>query len=78
MSIRFNCLRSICLRTTIFPDSIEDNIDTTAANVEGGTAELQKASQYQQKYRKRLCYLALIGTVILIILIIILVVELKR
>ncbi|GJQ78807.1 putative glycosyltransferase like family [Trypoxylus dichotomus] len=59
-------------------DSIENNIDTTAAHVEDGTSELQKASQYQQRYRKRLCYLALIGTVILVILIIILVVELKK
>ncbi|KAI4462671.1 syntaxin [Holotrichia oblita] len=59
-------------------DSIENNIDATATHVEDGTSELQKAAQYQRKYRKRLCLLALIGTVVLIILIIVLVVELRR
>ncbi|XP_022912597.2 syntaxin-12 [Onthophagus taurus] len=59
-------------------DSIENNIDYTAGTVTQATEELQKAARYGNRYRKKLFYLALIGTVILIVLIIVLVVELKR
>lgn len=59
-------------------DTIENSIDRATNHVEEGTSELLKASQYQSKYRRKLCYLVLIAAVIAIILIIVLLVDLKR
>lgn len=62
----------------VFVDTIENSIDHAAGNVEEGTEQLLRASQYQNKSRKRLAFLILIGLIILIVLIIILVTSLKK
>ncbi|KAJ8985382.1 hypothetical protein NQ317_007539 [Molorchus minor] len=59
-------------------DTIENSIDHAAGNVEEGTEQLIKASQYQNKYRRKLLYLVVIGLIIVAILIAVLVSELKR
>ncbi|CAH1993993.1 unnamed protein product [Acanthoscelides obtectus] len=59
-------------------DTIENSIDHAVGNVEEGTEELVKASQYQRKYRKRLFILICVGLVIASILVGILVSELKK
>lgn len=40
-------------------DNIESNIVTAEKHTEQGTSELRKASDYQKKARKKLCYLLL-------------------
>jgi len=50
-------------------DSIEQNIDSTAVQVEQGTEQLRQAGDYQKKARRNKIILAIIGVIILAILI---------
>ena len=50
-------------------DSIENNIENTQGRVELGTQELIKASNYQSKFRRKLCILLTIVIIFVIILI---------
>lgn len=59
-------------------DTIENTIDYATGNVEEGTSQLLKASQYQNKYRRKLLILILIATVIIVILAAILIAEIKK
>nr|CAD7571956.1 unnamed protein product [Timema californicum] len=59
-------------------NSIENNIESVHSNVELGADELQMASQYQNKYRRKLCILAALAAIVGIVLVIILVTQLKR
>ncbi|XP_028326053.1 syntaxin-12 [Gouania willdenowi] len=52
-------------------DSIEANVENAEVHVDRGAAQLQKASYYQRKSRKRMCLLAMVGSLVLIILVII-------
>lgn len=52
-------------------DSIEANVENAEVHVERGTEQLQTASRYQQKSRKKMCILAVVCSIALIILIII-------
>nr|CAD7440466.1 unnamed protein product [Timema bartmani]CAD7453996.1 unnamed protein product [Timema tahoe] len=59
-------------------NSIENNIESVHSNVELGADQLQIASQYQNKYRRKLCILAALAAIVGIALVIILVTQLKR
>ncbi|XP_065158550.1 syntaxin-12 [Atheta coriaria] len=59
-------------------DTIENSIDYATGHVEEGAAQLLKASGYQSRYRRRLCILVFIATVVAIILVAILVTQLKN
>lgn len=61
-----------------FADTIENSIDHAAGNVEEGTEQLIKASNYQNKYRKKLLILVAIAVIIVTILIAVLITELKK
>uniref|UniRef100_A0A674PD68 t-SNARE coiled-coil homology domain-containing protein n=1 Tax=Takifugu rubripes TaxID=31033 RepID=A0A674PD68_TAKRU len=52
-------------------DSIEANVENAEVHVERGTEQLQRASYYQQKSRRRMCILALVCSVALVLLAII-------
>lgn len=52
-------------------DSIEANVENAEVHVNKGAAQLQKAAYYQRKSRKRMCVLAMVLSLVLIILIII-------
>ncbi|XP_053736829.1 syntaxin-12 isoform X1 [Synchiropus splendidus] len=52
-------------------DSIEANVESAEVHVERGASQLQKAAYYQRKSRKRMCILAMVLSVVLVILIII-------
>ncbi|XP_071382587.1 syntaxin-12-like [Centroberyx affinis] len=52
-------------------DSIEANVENAEVHVDRGTAQLQKASYYQRKSRKRMCILAMVMSLVLIVLVII-------
>ncbi|XP_029928236.1 syntaxin-12 [Myripristis murdjan] len=52
-------------------DSIEANVESAEVHVDRGTAQLQKAAYYQRKSRKRMCILAMVLSLVLIILVII-------
>ncbi|XP_047455798.1 syntaxin-12-like [Mugil cephalus] len=52
-------------------DSIEANVENAEVHVDRGVVQLQKAAYYQRKSRKRMCMLAMVGSLVLIILIII-------
>lgn len=41
-------------------DTIETNVGSTAARVEGGVKELEKASQYQKSSRNKMCCLLVV------------------
>ncbi|XP_022091296.1 syntaxin-7-like isoform X2 [Acanthaster planci] len=58
-------------------DSIEANIDRASSNVEGAATQLQTASKYQQKARRKMCCIAICVVVLLAIVGIILGVTLK-
>lgn len=62
----------------LIPDTIENCIENATGNIEQGASELQKAAQYQNKFRRKLCILVIISLIIVSILIAILVVTLKR
>lgn len=53
--------------------TIEENVTVAAANAEEGAQQLEKASQYQAKYRKKLCWLVIILLVIVAVILIIVV-----
>lgn len=59
-------------------DTIENSIDHAVGNVEEGAEQLIKASRYQNRYRRKVVYLALIGLIIAAILIGILVSSFKK
>ncbi|KAF2902845.1 hypothetical protein ILUMI_03339 [Ignelater luminosus] len=59
-------------------DTIENSIDRATGHVEDGAAELLKASQYQNKYRRKLCVLVIIAAIIISILIAVVVATVKR
>ncbi|XP_044255887.1 syntaxin-12 [Tribolium madens] len=59
-------------------DTIENSIDHATGNVEEATEQLMTAASYQNKYRRKLLFLVLIGLAIIVTIIIILVVELKK
>lgn len=49
-------------------DSIEANVESAEVHVERGAEQLQRAAQYQQKSRKKICFLAVgLSIVVLII-----------
>lgn len=52
-------------------DSIEANVENAEVHVERGAEQLQRAAYYQQKSRKKMCILALVCSLVLVILIII-------
>lgn len=74
-------LKEICLYSLfdiyIFIDSIENSIDHATSHVEDGATELLKASQYQHRYRRKLCFLVVIAAIIVSVLIAILVTTIK-
>ncbi|XP_068189948.1 syntaxin-12 [Antennarius striatus] len=49
-------------------DSIEANVEHAEVHVDRGTEQLQRAALYQQKSRKKMCILAMVGSIVLIIL----------
>lgn len=51
-----------------FSDSIENNIENAHGQVAMGNQELLKASNYQSKFRRKMCILLLIAVVFVIIL----------
>lgn len=59
-------------------DTIENHIENATGNIEQGRTELQKAAQYTNKFRRKLCVLVVIALVIIAILIAILVTSIKR
>ncbi|XP_072046492.1 syntaxin-7-like [Amphiura filiformis] len=58
-------------------DSIEANIDTAVDNVESGKTQLQKASTYQKKARKKMCCLFIILAIVAAVVALILYLTLK-
>uniref|UniRef100_A0A3B5LJ41 Syntaxin-7 n=1 Tax=Xiphophorus couchianus TaxID=32473 RepID=A0A3B5LJ41_9TELE len=52
-------------------DSIEANVENAEVHVERGAEQLQRASYYQQKSRKKMCILAIVCSIILTLLIIV-------
>ncbi|XP_044011603.1 syntaxin-12 [Aphidius gifuensis] len=59
--------------TTI--DTIENNIENVHGDVELGAQELIKASNYQTKFRRKICYILLVAVIVILILIISLVTK---
>uniref|UniRef100_A0A8L0DPY0 Syntaxin 12 n=1 Tax=Oncorhynchus mykiss TaxID=8022 RepID=A0A8L0DPY0_ONCMY len=49
-------------------DSIEANVESAEVHVDRGTEQLQRASYYQQKSRKKMCILAMVMSIVLTIL----------
>ncbi|XP_046875543.1 syntaxin-12 isoform X2 [Hypomesus transpacificus] len=49
-------------------DSIEANVENAEVHVERGAEQLQRAAYYQQKSRKKMCILAMVMSVVLVIL----------
>ncbi|KAG7280006.1 hypothetical protein CRUP_034128 [Coryphaenoides rupestris] len=49
-------------------DSIEANVESAECHVEKGAEQLQRAAYYQQKSRKKMCILALVMSLVLVIL----------
>nr|XP_046274016.1 syntaxin-12-like [Scatophagus argus]XP_046274017.1 syntaxin-12-like [Scatophagus argus]XP_046274018.1 syntaxin-12-like [Scatophagus argus] len=49
-------------------DSIEANVENAEVHVERGTDQLQRAAYYQQKSRKKMCILAMVCSIVLVIL----------
>ncbi|KAK7874231.1 hypothetical protein R5R35_006271 [Gryllus longicercus] len=58
-------------------NSIENNLENVHANVEQGQEELEKAAQYQMKFRRKLCFLVALAIVVGIVLTIIIVTQLR-
>ncbi|KAL5007303.1 hypothetical protein ScPMuIL_016109 [Solemya velum] len=58
-------------------DHIEQHMETTAANVEQGTQQLSKASNYQRKSRKKMCILIVILLIVAAIIAIIIATTVK-
>uniref|UniRef100_A0A3B3VZM8 Syntaxin 12 n=3 Tax=Poecilia TaxID=8080 RepID=A0A3B3VZM8_9TELE len=58
-------------------DSIEANVENAEVHVERGAEQLQRAAYYQQKSRKKMCILAIVCSIMLIILIVIIYVASK-
>ncbi|XP_046748442.1 syntaxin-12 [Diprion similis] len=58
-------------------DTIENNIENVHGNVELGAQELVKASSYQSKFRRKVCFLLILAVIAAVILAIILVTELS-
>nr|XP_046255284.1 syntaxin-12 isoform X2 [Scatophagus argus] len=52
-------------------DSIEANVESAEVHVDRGAVQLQKAAYYKRKSHKRMCMLAMVLSLVLIILIII-------
>ncbi|XP_072317488.1 syntaxin-12-like [Eucyclogobius newberryi] len=52
-------------------DSIEANVENAEVHVNRGAGQLQKAAYYQRKSRKRMCVLAMVLSLVLVVLIII-------
>ncbi|XP_063224310.1 syntaxin-12 [Bacillus rossius redtenbacheri] len=59
-------------------NTIESNIENVHGHVEEGTSQLQRAAQYQNKYRKKVLILALVAVVVAIIVTIVVLTQLKR
>lgn len=66
------------VKLSFFSDTIENSIDHAAGNVEEATEHLVTASRYQNKYRRKILFLAMIGVIVIAIIVVILVVELKK
>lgn len=49
-------------------DSIEANVENAEVHVERGAEQLQRAAYYQQKSRKKMCILAMVCSVVIVIL----------
>lgn len=58
-------------------NTIENSIENVHGNVEMGAQELIKASNYQSKFRRKMCFLLLLAVVVVIIIIIVLVIKLS-
>lgn len=54
-------------------DSIENNVEATAANVQEGNNQLLEAHQHQMKARKKKCIIIIIVSVVIVVIIIIIV-----
>ncbi|KAJ8373229.1 hypothetical protein AAFF_G00267210 [Aldrovandia affinis] len=52
-------------------DSIEANVENAEVHVDHGAEQLQRAAYYQKKSRKKVCFLALVLSLVLAILVII-------
>lgn len=49
-------------------DSIEANVENAEVHVERGTEQLQRAAYYQQKSRKKMCIIAMVCSIVLVVL----------
>ncbi|XP_029299087.1 syntaxin-12 [Cottoperca gobio] len=49
-------------------DSIEANVENAEVHVERGAEQLQRAAYYQQKSRKKICIIAMVCSIVLVIL----------
>ncbi|XP_066531926.1 syntaxin-12 [Hoplias malabaricus] len=49
-------------------DSIEANVEKAEVHVERGTEQLQRAAYYQQRSRKKICVLAMVLSIVVVIL----------
>uniref|UniRef100_A0A1A8KQ51 Syntaxin-12 n=1 Tax=Nothobranchius kuhntae TaxID=321403 RepID=A0A1A8KQ51_NOTKU len=49
-------------------DSIEANVENAEVHVERGAEQLQRAAMYQQKSRKKMCILAIVVSIVLLVL----------
>lgn len=56
-------------------DTIENNIENVHGDVELGAQELIKASNYQTKFRRKICYILIVAVIVILILIISLVTK---
>ncbi|XP_014669928.1 PREDICTED: syntaxin-12-like [Priapulus caudatus] len=59
-------------------DTIEANVEKAATEVEEGATQLQRASKYQKSYRKKLCCLVVILSIVGVIITIIVVLSVKK
>lgn len=66
-----------CIRSASLSDTIENSIDHAANDVEAGTSELQKAAEYQARYRRKVIILLLIAVIIGLIVTGLVVAQLK-
>ena len=61
-----------CVRSAMFSDNIEHNVEVARDRVDDGVVQLEKASEYQNKYRKKvfifLAILILFGVILGIII----------
>lgn len=62
--IHYFCSFKISSILIAISDTIETNVEHATADIEGGTSELQKAAEYQAKYRRKVIILLIIAVII--------------